>query len=204
MKPRASPTWHPSMGLKCWRGWALPGEVGNGCTNVPRLVCHHSPTGHEWGYGGSGPADLALDICAHAFPHGCDGMEGVKLYHGLCSCVAWDLHELLKQDIIRRIPREGGEVPGRELCRWLTGNVDLEYVRYTPESDIHQAVLRLWYRVLPVSTYITDFACRFCGRSLPSAPKDEADLVGHWAKLALHRIGCSAEDPAPDSSCLIV
>ncbi|MGH2413464.1 MAG: DUF6166 domain-containing protein [Microcystaceae cyanobacterium] len=31
-------------------------------TNVPRSVVHHSPSGHEWSYGGSGPADLALDI----------------------------------------------------------------------------------------------------------------------------------------------
>lgn len=32
-------------------------------TNVPHLVAHHSPSGFEWGYGGSGPADLALNIC---------------------------------------------------------------------------------------------------------------------------------------------
>lgn len=31
-------------------------------TNVPHLVRHHSPSGYEWGYGGSGPADLALNI----------------------------------------------------------------------------------------------------------------------------------------------
>jgi hypothetical protein len=31
-------------------------------TNVPHLVTHHSPTGFEFGYGGSGPADLALNI----------------------------------------------------------------------------------------------------------------------------------------------
>jgi len=32
-------------------------------TNVPRLISRHSPTGFAWGYGGSGPADLALNIC---------------------------------------------------------------------------------------------------------------------------------------------
>ena len=31
----------------------------------PRLdLCNHSPTGFEWGYGGSGPAQLALAILA--------------------------------------------------------------------------------------------------------------------------------------------
>jgi len=27
---------------------------------------NHSPTGFEWGYGGSGPAQTALALCAHA------------------------------------------------------------------------------------------------------------------------------------------
>lgn len=29
-------------------------------------LANHSPTGFEWGYGGSGPAQLALAILAHA------------------------------------------------------------------------------------------------------------------------------------------
>lgn len=28
-------------------------------------LINHSPDGFEWGYGGSGPAQLALAICAH-------------------------------------------------------------------------------------------------------------------------------------------
>ena len=32
-----------------------------------RHVVHHSPTGLEWGYGGSGPADTALSILADYF-----------------------------------------------------------------------------------------------------------------------------------------
>jgi hypothetical protein len=31
-------------------------------TNVPQRIVQHSPTGFAWGYGGSGPADLALNI----------------------------------------------------------------------------------------------------------------------------------------------
>lgn len=30
-------------------------------------VVYHSPTGVEWGYGGSGPADMALTILAHFY-----------------------------------------------------------------------------------------------------------------------------------------
>lgn len=32
-------------------------------TNVPRQIYRHSPTGYNFGYGGSGPADWALNIC---------------------------------------------------------------------------------------------------------------------------------------------
>lgn len=32
-------------------------------TNVQRSIYRHSPTGFEFGYGGSGPSDLALNIC---------------------------------------------------------------------------------------------------------------------------------------------
>lgn len=38
-------------------------------TNVPHLLTHHSPTGYEWGYGGSGPADLALNIVESILRH---------------------------------------------------------------------------------------------------------------------------------------
>lgn len=36
--------------------------VGRIRCNVPRTIYRHSPTGYNWGYGGSGPADLALNI----------------------------------------------------------------------------------------------------------------------------------------------
>jgi hypothetical protein len=35
---------------------------GRACVNIPHSIIYHSPCGFEWGYGGSGPADLALNI----------------------------------------------------------------------------------------------------------------------------------------------
>lgn len=32
-------------------------------------IRNHSPDGFEWGYGGSGPAQLALALCVHALTH---------------------------------------------------------------------------------------------------------------------------------------
>lgn len=43
--------------FKVWRGRALPLDMRNELWN-------HSPDGPEWGYGGSGPAQLALAVLA--------------------------------------------------------------------------------------------------------------------------------------------
>lgn len=44
----------------------------------PRFdLANHSPTGFEWGYGGSGPAQLALAILAHALQ---DDARAKQLY----------------------------------------------------------------------------------------------------------------------------
>jgi len=41
-------------------------RIRNGVQEPLRHLVHHSPTGFEWGYGGSGPADLARSIIADA------------------------------------------------------------------------------------------------------------------------------------------
>jgi Family of unknown function (DUF6166) len=49
-------------------------------TKVLRLrtdLRNHSPTGFEWGYGGSGPAQLALALCADATG---DDARALKVY----------------------------------------------------------------------------------------------------------------------------
>ena len=49
-------------GRRTWRSVTV---TVNGCPLNSRLdLCNHSPTGFEWGYCGSGPAQLALAILA--------------------------------------------------------------------------------------------------------------------------------------------
>lgn len=84
-------------------------------TNVPHAVIHHSPTGYEFGYGGSGPADLALNICEIAVAHLAPDADhsAVKLWDGSsCSEEAWMLHQDLKWALVASIDQErGGEIP---------------------------------------------------------------------------------------------
>lgn len=91
-------------------------------TNVPRSVIHHSPTGFETGYGGSGPADLALNILGALIPVGTDQLEAVSCYRGRCSMTAWLLHQALKERFLARMDPEGETIPAEVLRRWVTDN----------------------------------------------------------------------------------
>src|SRR5436309_2494513 len=52
----------------------------NGRPLNPRLdLRNHSPTGFEWGYGGSGPAQLALAVLAD---HLADDEKALEFYQG--------------------------------------------------------------------------------------------------------------------------
>ncbi len=88
-------------------------------TNIPQKVIHHSPTGFEWGYGGSGPADLSLNILELLIPAGSDGEEPVKCFRGECSATAWRLHQDFKRRFIAAVPREGMTIEGVDIVEWL-------------------------------------------------------------------------------------
>lgn len=77
--------------------------AGNALANIPHKLVYHSPTGFEFGYGGSGPADLALNILAQVLP----------------LRQAWILHQEFKWRFIAAAPREGGTIRGTAIKAWL-------------------------------------------------------------------------------------
>ena len=71
----------------------------------PRLdLCSHSPSGFEWGYGGSGPAQLALALLAD---HTGDDEEAVML------------HQVFKRLVVARLSFRGWELTGTQMETWL-------------------------------------------------------------------------------------
>lgn len=80
---------------------------------LPHVVLH-SPTGIEWGYGGSGPADLALSLLAD---HLGETPTRSQLEHGLS--VAWALHQHFKAEVVARWPHEGFELTHLQIERFL-------------------------------------------------------------------------------------
>lgn len=96
---------------------------GTVTANVPRSVIHHSPSGWEIGYGGSGPADLALAILnaflPPASPRAGEADELVRCYRGARSREAWRLHQDFKWDFLSGMPKDGGTITRETIERWL-------------------------------------------------------------------------------------
>ena len=96
------------------------GSLGHVQTNIPHLVVSHSPSGFEFGYGGSGPADLALNAVEILLTR--KGYKGqrVECFDGTtCWDKAYDLHQEFKRDFIANAPREGCVIPYEDLMAWV-------------------------------------------------------------------------------------
>lgn len=79
---------------------------GYATANVPHAIVRHSPTGFEWGYGGSGPAELALNIL-----YAVTGNKELAMRH----------YQQFKWDVIAKIPQEGGVIKRDAIFQWLEG-----------------------------------------------------------------------------------
>ena len=79
-----------------------PNEAGNIEVSIPQKIKYHS-LDFEWGYSGSGPADLALNI----------------LYCFLDFNSAWKLHQEFKREFISSMPKAGGTITNENIKAWL-------------------------------------------------------------------------------------
>ena len=102
-------------GVTCWRA-----PDGTARSSIPQRHVHYAPMGFDWGFGGSGPADLALNVLALFLPLAPDA-SGVALRDGSSvSEAAWALHQECKYDLIATLPRSGGHLPAETIRTWIT------------------------------------------------------------------------------------
>lgn len=101
---------------------------GQAATNVPWAVKHHSPTGFEWGYLGSGCADLALNILEIVLRRLKYEGERVDCYNGKCFKLAYTLHQDFKEEFIAGIDREGGTIPIERVETWVNTRIVMDDV----------------------------------------------------------------------------
>lgn len=94
--------------------------------NIEQTHKHHSPTGMRWGYAGSGPADLALNVMAAFLPRA-RGERGVDLWDGSkVSEPAWNLHQRFKHAFIANMAIDGGTVPAQTIRDWLNAQPEMK------------------------------------------------------------------------------
>lgn len=77
-------------------------------------VVQHSPDGFEAGYGGSGPADLALSILADALE---ERPSADELRHGRAICLRH--HQEFKREVVARL-EPPFTIPGEDVEAFLT------------------------------------------------------------------------------------
>lgn len=71
-----------------------------------QAIYNHSPDGFAWGYGGSGPAQLALAI----------------LLHFSNEQIAAKYYQQYKTEVVANLDPLGFQIPHREVKRWLAAN----------------------------------------------------------------------------------
>jgi len=106
-------------------GVKLERKNGRPFTNVSHKVCWHSPDGFEWGYSGSGPADLALNILEAYAPRIKKPKGGWVLCRtGKCTKMSADLHQKFKAEVIVHVPKGGGFIAAEKIIGWIDENWD--------------------------------------------------------------------------------
>jgi hypothetical protein len=85
-----------------------------GFKGVEHINIRHSPTGMEWGYGGSGPADLALNIL---------------LACGLQQAEVDTLYQDFKFGFVAPMPAAGGVIRRRDVMAWVRKMRELKAAR---------------------------------------------------------------------------
>jgi len=102
-------------GKDIYYGWLfeieeMPREIGfcfyaetENCiyvSNIPYLVLHHAPSGYAWGYNGSGPSDLGLNLAEYFIRLYFSGLSQTPVWKGQkISTLAFKSHYLVKDYI---------------------------------------------------------------------------------------------------------
>lgn len=105
------------------------GDVVEVCrASIPRTVIWHSPDGFNFGYGGSGPAELALNIL-NAFVPPRELAEPEKVhdrpdfpltcFFGVCSLFALRYHQAFKREFIQNMAEPGGTIFAETILYWI-------------------------------------------------------------------------------------
>lgn len=123
-KCKAMNTIHSPLSQEAFVFWR--GSQGEAMSNLEQMYVLHSPDGFEWGYGGSGPADLAFNMVQYVLL--------VNDYKGERTGEGWfveaeTLHQQAKWDFVARLPEAGGRIDYREFEKYIMEKVNAKQER---------------------------------------------------------------------------
>lgn len=95
-------------------------ENGNVITNVQHRIKRHSPTGFEFGYGGSGPSDLALNLTLAA----CELAGFIKPRPKKVPRLVDLTYQEVKRRFIENVPEQGARVPMVDIKNFIAGEIE--------------------------------------------------------------------------------
>jgi hypothetical protein len=133
--------------MKSYKGRRIPGKCivikDNGEMLKMRLdIANHSPTGPEWGFEGSGPAQLALAILIDFF--GDDKRRMVE-----------EVYQTFKRDIIATLPEKEWEITAHDIIAWYDRNQGKEMAMRCPKCGARDTLTVTSYQVGNANTPLT-------------------------------------------------
>jgi hypothetical protein len=153
-------------------GFLLRRVRGRLCTNVPWVVVQHSPSGFSWGYGGSGPADLALNTVENVLRGRLSYDRRIKAFRGTMYALAWLLHQDFKREVIAGLDSsQEHTLPYADVLRW----VHFALEQRAPDAVAHDALLFQLKRTLHNTSRALEDALR--------SITPENDMEGFLARL---------------------
>jgi uncharacterized protein DUF6166 len=152
-------------GAPSWEPWASPlvftRERGKPTVSFPLPLSYRSGRGIEWGYSGSGPSQLALEMAAMVFPLRGSLMQPFGRGKYRVSRLAWQAHYAIHDQITSRIPANAWYIGQRDFRRWSLIWALQENEPAQDPAHTHDAL-----RAQMVRTLLTDgvrFRCPYCG-----------------------------------------
>ncbi len=96
-------------------------QSGSGTVRELKHFPFHSPTGFEWGYQGSGPADLALAILVEHFNEHppTTGYSDPSASRWQRGSQAWALHQKFKTDVVGRWQHDEWAYTSSNIAQWI-------------------------------------------------------------------------------------
>lgn len=133
--------------MKSYKGRRIPGKCvvtkNNGQMLKMRLdIVNHSPTGPEWGFEGSGPAQLALAILMDFF--GDDKRQMVE-----------EVYQSFKSDVIAKLPKDEWEITDHAVIDWYKSFLKEEMATRCPKCGARDTLRVVSYCVESAFTPFT-------------------------------------------------